>query len=648
VVEFFVFSIAITLGFLSYTSYKSLIRQASETKLISVASSTASVIDPEKLVLIQEEKDTMSENYLEIRKNLQKIKNANPAVDDIYLMKKSAYENILNFILNASETEDKNGNGIIEEDEEEVKFEEEYEISSLPEIKKSFENPTTDKEINCDKWGCWLSGYAPIKNNNDETIAIVGVDISAKQILDYEFQIRKELFLTLGIIFLIFPVFLFFFLQYLLKPISKIINGINGFRKNLKNRIEINENNEFSLIAKNFNQMALDLEILYTQMGEKVREKTKTLIEIARKALEEKTRYEAFIDSVGEGVIVTDKNNNIIMINKQTEIFLNKKSEELLGKRTDEIYDVEDEFEKKLENSEKPLQKTLLAGKKISGKYYCLHNDRKIPVFVNATPVICESEIIGAILLFRDISRENEIDRAKTEFVSLASHQLRTPLSIINWYSEALTQNQNNFSKEQKNYMKKICNANQRMINLVKSLLNTSRLEMNTFSIKNKEIDLVKIARNTLEEVAELCSVQNISIEEKFSSETIRLKGDPQLLTIILHNLLTNAIKYSKRDGKIILEIFEQKTDIIIDVIDQGIGIPEKQKKEIFTRFFRANNAKEKDAEGTGLGLYIIKTTVEKLGGKITFDSKEKKGTTFSVILPKNGTLEKESAKKLI
>jgi len=154
VVEFFVFSIAITLGFLSYTSYKSLIRQASETKLISVASSTASVIDSEKLVLIQEEKDTMSENYLEIRKNLQKIKNANPAVDDIYLMKKSAYENILNFILNASETEDKNGNGIIEEDEEEVKFEEEYEISSLPEIKKSFENPTTDKEINCDKWGC--------------------------------------------------------------------------------------------------------------------------------------------------------------------------------------------------------------------------------------------------------------------------------------------------------------------------------------------------------------------------------------------------------------------------------------------------------------------------------------------------------------
>ena len=101
--------------------------------------------------------------------------------------------------------------------------------------------------------------------------------------------------MTLGIIFLIFPVFLFFFLQYLLKPISKIINGINGFRKNLKNRIEINENNEFGLIAKNFNQMALDLEILYTQMGEKVREKTKTLIEIARKALEEKTRYEALL-----------------------------------------------------------------------------------------------------------------------------------------------------------------------------------------------------------------------------------------------------------------------------------------------------------------------------------------------------------------
>jgi signal transduction histidine kinase len=111
---------------------------------------------------------------------------------------------------------------------------------------------------------------------------------------------------------------------------------------------------------------------------------------------------------------------------------------------------------------------------------------------------------------------------------------------------------------------------------------------------------------------------------------------------------LTNAIKYSKRDGKIILEVIEKKPNVIIKVSDHGIGITEKQKANIFTRFFRADNAKEKDAEGTGLGLYIIKTIIENSGGTITFDSIEKKGTTFTVTLPEAGMPKKEGARRLI
>jgi PAS domain S-box-containing protein len=647
-VEFFVIAITAILGILFYNSHKSLLRDVSEAKLISIASSTAVMIDAEKLASIQTQEDTTSDNYLEIKSVLQKIKGNNQDIDDIYIMKKSAYRNILKFVVGASESEDKNGNGAIEENEAGVAFEEEYEISAFPEMTQAFKMKIADKKSNCDKWGCWLSGYAPIINKDGEAIAIVGVDVPAKKITAYEKDARKILLIIMTIIFTFFPVFLFGYLQYMLRPISLIIKSISNFGRDLKTRIEIVSDDEFGLIAKTFNQMALDLEILYTQMEKKVQSKTKELAEIAKKALREKAKEETFLDSIGEGMIAIDKKGKIIMLNKQTEIILEKTSEELLGKLTSEIYEVEDEFEKNLAEKERPLQKALSTRKKISGKYYCVHAGKKVPVFITASPVIYEDEMLGAILVFRDISKENEIDKAKTEFVSLASHQLRTPLSIISWHGEALIEDQKGFSEKQKVYLEKIYEATKRMVELVRALLNTSRLEMGTFSIETREVDLIKIARDIVEEVAPLRLIQNITIEEKFSPKTLAFKGDPQLLAMIFQNLLTNAIKYSKRDGKIILEVIEKKPNVIIKVSDHGIGITEKQKANIFTRFFRADNAKEKDAEGTGLGLYIIKTIIENSGGTITFDSIEKKGTTFTVTLPEAGMPKKEGARRLI
>lgn len=416
----------------------------------------------------------------------------------------------------------------------------------------------------------------------------------------------------------------------------------------MKTRIDITQDNEFGLIAQTFNQMALDLEILHTQMGEKVESKTKEIIACVRNISEDKAKENAFLDNIGEGIIAIDKKGKIILVNKQTEALLEKSSEELLGRTTAELYEVEDEFGKKLPDKEKPLQKTLLTREKISGKYFCVHQDKKFPVFITASPVILEDKLIGAILVFRDITREDEIDRAKTEFVSLASHQLRTPLSIISWHSEAMIEDQTGMSEKQKTYLEKIYTATKRMVDLVRALLNTSRLEMGTFSIETKEVDLVKLAETITQEAKPLTSNQNISLQNKFSEKPIIISGDPHLITMIFQNLLVNAIKYSNRDGKVIMEIIKQSPHVIIKVIDNGIGITKKQQSQIFTRFFRADNAKKKDAEGTGLGLYIIKNIIENSGGTITFASTENKGTTFTVTLPETGMPKKEGARKLI
>ncbi|MFA5961345.1 MAG: ATP-binding protein [Parcubacteria group bacterium] len=648
VLEVVVVTILIVVGVITYQTRQALIREVSQEKLLAIASSSAAVIDPEKVAAIQTEADTASDNYLELKGMLQKIKMNNPEVDDIYLMKKSAYRNILKFIVSANDTQDRNGNGAIEENEVGVDFEEEYEISAFPEMAKAFEAKTTDKQISCDKWGCWLSGYAPIFNEKGEAIAIVGVDIPAETILAYERDMRMVLWEVLGVISIFFPLFLFFYLQYALRPIDKITKSIAKFSSDFKTRIDIVGDNEFGMIAKTFNQMALELEILHTQMEKKVKAKTNEIVACARNITEDKAKEEAFLDSVGEGIIAIDKKGKVILVNRQTEVILGRPSKELLGKTTAELYEVEDEFEKKLSNKEKPLQKTITSGEKISGKYFCVHSGRKIPVFITASPVISENKLIGAILVFRDITKENEIDKAKTEFVSLASHQLRTPLSIISWHSEALLEDQRGFSEKQKTYLEKISHATNRMVELVRALLNTSRLEMGTFSIETKEIDLVRLAENLVKDLSSFSSIQNISIEKKFSGKKIMLKGDQQLITMIFQNLLTNAIKYSKRDGKVVLEISQKSPNIVIRVVDQGIGITDNQKSDIFTRFFRADNAKEKDAEGTGLGLYIIKAIIEHSGGTIKFDSIENKGTTFTVILPESGMPKKEGTRKLI
>jgi signal transduction histidine kinase len=185
-------------------------------------------------------------------------------------------------------------------------------------------------------------------------------------------------------------------------------------------------------------------------------------------------------------------------------------------------------------------------------------------------------------------------------------------------------------------------------LDLVKSLLNVSRIEMGTFSIEVKNIDLVEIAKNIIEELQPWCIIQKIKIEDKFSDENIKFDGDSQLVRMILQNLLSNAVKYSKENGKVVLEISRKSPKIIIKVIDKGIGIPESQKKSIFAKLFRADNVYEHNTDGTGLGLYIVKSILDHSGGNISFESEENKGSIFTVEFPETGMKKKEGIKNLI
>jgi len=282
----------------------------------------------------------------------------------------------------------------------------------------------------------------------------------------------------------------------------------------------------------------------------------------------------------------------------------------------------------------------VLSGKRVISDlnqpfYYIRKDKSKFPVASVITPIVLNKKIVGAVETFRDISKEHEADKAKTEFASLVSHQLRTPFATINWYIELLlSEDIGKLNKKQKQYLEEAYHASKRMINLVNILLSISRIEMGTTIIENKLTDIISLMEIILKENKLEIKNKKLRLHTIYGKNIPQIKVDPKQLSMVFQNLLSNAIKYTPLGGKIDMEISVKEDNVIVSVKDTGIGIPKSAQPYIFTRFFRADNAKENEPEGAGLGLYILKSIIDQMEGKIWFKSLENKGTTFYITFP--------------
>jgi signal transduction histidine kinase len=231
------------------------------------------------------------------------------------------------------------------------------------------------------------------------------------------------------------------------------------------------------------------------------------------------------------------------------------------------------------------------------------------------------------------------IDREKTEFILLASHQLRTPLTAIKWYAEALAKHTNTLGKSRLGqYAKQIFDSNNRMITLVDKLLDAARVEAGTLHSQPALVDIQEVLDHALEDIQAKIRNNKIHIHKKIDSHLPAIFIDPSWLEVIFENLLSNAARYSREGKTVEVSIEKQDKYALIQVVDSGYGIPADQRKKIFTKLFRADNAKQIIGEGSGLDLYITKAMVERTGGIIWFTSVEGQGTTFFVKLPLHTT----------
>lgn len=385
------------------------------------------------------------------------------------------------------------------------------------------------------------------------------------------------------------------------------------------------------------------------------------------KSEELKAKEEAFLESIGDGLAVIDEDGKIIGMNKAAGELLGITPAECIGKRYDEVFFVKNEKGENISLNNQPMQIALTTGKKISTTlssattyYYVRKDETQFPAAITVTPVILNNKIIGAIDVFRDITKDKDIDQTKSEFVSLASHQLRALPTSMKWFLEMLLSREvGPLNEKQKEYFKEVYQNNQRMIVLIDMLLDVSRIELGVFVVTPKPTDITGLVKEVLKESELPIQAKKLNIKETYAPNLSLVLVDPKLLRIVLQNIILNAVKYTPADGKISIKASLKQKDenvggrkigensLVITVSDTGYGIPKNQYDKIFTKFFRADNVREKDQDGTGLGLYLAKLITDSVQYDLWFESELNKGSAFYLAVPIKGRDKKEEAREL-
>lgn len=421
----------------------------------------------------------------------------------------------------------------------------------------------------------------------------------------------------------------------------------------LDHRIDIQSKDEIGQLAHALNDLIGKLSGSNQKLEEMLQEKTKDLAKaneeldserqkskgIEKKAFIDKAEAEATLTSIGEGVVVTNPEGKILIFNQAAEQMTQWKSSEVVGQYWFEAVPAADEKGILIPRKDRDMYKALSTGRKVfAHNIYLLKGTARITVAVTATPIIFNNQIIGAVEVFRNIGREIEVDRMKSEFISLASHQLRTPLSASKWFSEMLINGDaGELNSEQKEYVENIFDSNERMIGLVNSLLNISRIESGRIMINPKATDINKLILQIIKEIKIKSDLKKQQIIFSIHSNLPLVNIDPLLIREVYINLLTNASKYTPEGGEITIFVSKKDNELISQVSDTGYGISEKDRHKVFQKFYRGENIIKIETDGNGLGLYLVKAIVDSSGGKIWYESTVGKGTSFFFSIPLSG-----------
>lgn len=270
---------------------------------------------------------------------------------------------------------------------------------------------------------------------------------------------------------------------------------------------------------------------------------------------------------------------------------------------------------------------------------YITKSDRWMTeVFTTTVQHEADTQTQLAAGLRQEVEAVKEAERAKSLFVSLASHQLRSPLTALRWSLEAYRHKSTQLLPPEKEMIDLAHASTMRMIHLVTDLLNVSRIESGRLRVVPSPTNLITLISNVVTDMRPLAEVKQIDLEIDIPTAPVMLNIDSVLVSQVVINFLSNAIKYSPAKQRVELRLTVGRDDVRCEVTDHGIGIPTTEQPKVFQEMFRASNAQRIDETGSGLGLFLAKSIIVLTGGKIGFSSNARAGSTFWFTLPKTGS----------
>ncbi|MBS3121414.1 PAS domain-containing protein [Candidatus Woesearchaeota archaeon] len=411
-------------------------------------------------------------------------------------------------------------------------------------------------------------------------------------------------------------------IQIMIRPLDKVIIGTQLVAKGEFPQIEKTSNDEFGRLVTSFNQMVDKL-----KEGEKEEKKAKGI------ATKEKTKSELIIESMAEGVIVTNKEHKISVFNKAAENIFNIEQKKALGRHILQLnkYGINNIYldpKKICEIDESVDGKISKVYKNIEFKIK--HLDKIVGATIS--PLTDEKDkFCGSVCVLRDITNTKRTDNMKSEFISTVSHELRTPLTSIKGYASLLNlEKLGNINYQQSNAIKVINQESDRLMAIIDQLLDISKLEEG-YKLNIQKTKIGECIDNS--PALETAKKKNISVQKNLQNLP-EIEIDKNRITDVFTNLICNAVKYSKEGSSIRITAKKRNKNIQFDVIDKGIGIKKDDLNKVFEKFYQAEDPMIRQQGGSGLGLSIVKKIIELHNGTINIQSEFGYGTTISFTLP--------------
>lgn len=415
-------------------------------------------------------------------------------------------------------------------------------------------------------------------------------------------------------------VFASLILLLILKPLDQFIKGASILSQgNLNYQLNLKTGDELQIVSDAFNLMAGKLAISFQKL-EKEKDEVAT----------ERNRIDSVLSAIVDGIIALDFNKNIIFVNKSAEEITGYRQDELLNKSVEQfirLYFDKEEILPKTYCNVTFNQAVTLVGR--SGK------QTKVSLTTSGIENGVQTNL-GCLLILHDLSREEELERMKLDFVSMASHELKTPLtSIIGYLSVFIQENRGKIEAGEFDLLEKSLVSAQQLLTLIQNILSVNKIERDQLAVTPQTIDYLSIITKTVDDLSNLAKQKNISLNLNLPQEPLpQVLADPIRINEVISNLVANAINYTSSGGRVEISFKTTPNEVTTVVSDNGIGIPKEAISHLFNKFFRVSSTIQSGQRGTGLGLYIAKSIIVRLGGKIWVESSEGAGSKFYFTLP--------------